>query len=185
MLKRKNRLIGLDPNITFADNTSAKANLKDLIEKSDFFAFNYGLGGCKTLSEFVDMINQEDPLLIEVLLRAATNRINASNGKKDGMLEIDPTISKISNVVATEKNILIAFLRDMGADQKELNEAIKRIDSGQIQVPVHDYSWITSEKLLDPKFPIQEVLDQMKEDEKRSIKINVSADTLLGKKKRK
>jgi hypothetical protein len=57
----------LPENFVYVNGEQIDGDLSELIEVSCFFAKQFGLGGCKSITEFVHMINEEDPILLEAM----------------------------------------------------------------------------------------------------------------------
>ena len=174
----------------------------DFVETVDLLASEYGLGGCRSLEEYAEMVDETDPLLISCLMKAMYERYERQYGTDDN---VDKNIDKInhgpsgqhskpsakkinrkslmdaSSDPKANRNRMANFLKVMGANKNEVNEAIKKIESGDIKVPSNDYSWINSKVLNDPEFDLQATLKQMAEDRKNSINFKVSLDTIMGK----
>lgn len=151
----------------------------------------YGLGLNRSLSEFVDMINSEDPQILLELQKVAMERIKSSFGisSKDNAASATVkmlshgTTSKIGSkqsksVLGDSPESLNQFLIEFGVPKEEIKEAIAKVKSGKIKLPSRDYSWITSEVISDPNFDVKKVLSQMKEDKNNSINFRVGLDTL-------
>lgn len=55
-------------------------DLAEYCEVVDFFAERYGLGGCKSIEEFTEMVNNLDPIFLNVLRAVAIDRENKKWG---------------------------------------------------------------------------------------------------------
>lgn len=162
----------------------------------DLFASEYGLGGCRSLEEYAEMIDKCDPLLIACLQKNIEERYKAQysteeldNESKD--YSIKGYENKKAEKVVREKMIdtdneksnrmrMAHFLKQMGANKKEVNEAIKKIENGEIKFSGRDYSWITSKELRKPDFDLKSVMRQMREDREKGMNFKVSLDTMAG-----
>jgi len=51
-----------------------QGDLKELFEVADFFAGRYGMGGCRSLEEFVEMINNTDPFIVNMFKAVAVDK---------------------------------------------------------------------------------------------------------------
>jgi hypothetical protein len=160
----------------------------ELLKISDFFASMYGIGSCKSFSEFIGMINEEDPFIVFGLMEAASDRMKKMYGSSSDEVqpEISPEISNkkvhTASPIKTSRatpQYLMQFLRDFGASSASLEEAQKKISQGKIRIPEGDYSWITSKTLSDPNFDFKGTLEKMSKDRKNALNIRVSMDTLL------
>lgn len=74
---------GVHNIIELPDGTKAKVDLTDLLERSDLIASMYGLGGHRSLTDFVNMIDEEDPVILYGLMSIAAKRIKRMYGGKD------------------------------------------------------------------------------------------------------
>ena len=171
-----------DDEIILLDGSRGIIDFREFYEIVDILAFNYGIGACKSLTEFAEIINNEDPVLLNGLKKAIIKRVIIMNG---GKVEDEPTTYRVveksgkSRIVNDEKNKLVMFLTSFGADKKEIDEALIKINSGKIKIPERDYNWITDEVLCSKDFDLKGVMAQMREDENNSINIKVSAETRL------
>lgn len=171
--------------LNFKDGTSVKPDVSELYRTVDIFAFHYGIGGCKSLSEFVEMVNQEDPEVISALLASISLRNKHSYSTQD-LPEYkyeNYTWTKGKSMDSKpdfnpQKELLINFLIDFGIPKDKIEEAKKKIASGSIKISRNDYSWINNETIRDPNFPVKEVMAQMRKDAENSINFKVSQKTL-------
>lgn len=172
----------INREIIFPDGSEAIADLNELFDYADLLAYHYGIGACKSFTQYVSMVNEEDPVVIRHLIESANRRQEQMYGKKGVAPRITPPDvgfknSKDTVKFAPEQGVLIDFLKFMGVDKKDLGEALTKIKQGKIKTSGTDYSWITSDKLSSPGFDVMAVLAQMKEDEKNSINFKVSEAT--------
>jgi hypothetical protein len=191
MKNQNNRLL----TVKFLDGEEFQTDGIVLFEKADFLAFNYGIGNCRNLSDFVKMIDDEDPVVLNGLLYAACIRIQASHGIENERTQEDS--DDIENVVQTTQNVstpkkilrvgdskemLLCFLRDFGATEEDIKIATEKLKT--VEVPEEDFSWITPEILARSDFDLRGVLSRMSDCYKRSVNVNVSLDKLMGKRKK-
>jgi len=175
-------------DIKFADGEIYRdIDLSEFYEKVDFFASSYGLGSNRTLSDYAKMIDEEDPIVLYGLTRAALIRIRASHGLETKDEIGDIFTSKTERYVEKEnrgadnKGMLTRFLLDFGASKDEIKLAEEKLKN--MKVPEEDFSWITPEKLISPDFDFKGTLRRMNDCNKRSVNVNVSLDTLEKKRK--
>ena len=71
---------GIHTEIPFPDGSIIKTDLEYLFSIADGMAAHYGIGRCKTFTEFVKMVDEEDPVIVAGLLNAANIRIKAMYG---------------------------------------------------------------------------------------------------------
>jgi hypothetical protein len=172
---------GPHSEIIFADGTKAQSSFDELFERADFLASIYGMGGCKSLTEYINMVDQEDPIMVAGLISAASKRIKemySTDGNK--------TTIKSSNKCVGMKNgkaevvdgfdSMLGFLSQMGATDEEVAELRKQKKEGKIKPVDTDYSWITSEEISKPDFPIKDVLRQIAKDREKCVNVDVSED---------
>jgi len=171
----------------------------------DMLASEYGLGGCRNLTEFAKMVDEEDILLVHFLLKAIGERYEEMYGNKpsDRNRNISKHINRhapssmnksstkpynsneaidCSEDAKTNRNRMSMFLREMGASKDKVREAVEKINNGEIKTSSVDFSWITSEELRKPNFDTRGVLKQMCEEQKKSFNFKVSLDTLTKRK---
>jgi hypothetical protein len=60
-----------------------------LIREAHILMKAYGLGSCRSFTEFVEMVNQEDPVLINMMLSLITEDNRVESGFKPAELSID------------------------------------------------------------------------------------------------
>lgn len=168
----------MNKDVIFADGSIIETNLDELFECADIFAHHYGMAGCKSFTEFVNMINEEDPFVLISLQKAIIKRVELQNGRKRPNFRREEIVDSKNDTGETkfgfEQQHLITFLKRFGANPKEIDEAIVKIKSGQIQLPKHDFSWITPDNLANLDF--KTVIKQMQEDYDNSVKIKVDMD---------
>ena len=187
--------------IKFSDGTEAHSDYTELLEKVDIILSMYGLGGHTSLADYVEMINQEDPVIVDGLIDAATKRIKAMYGDPDEPQSkmakaVNETVKikprKYSNhekKYDTSKGgvqsiaAMKMFLREWGATKQEIAEAEAKIKSGQIQISNEDFSWINPETLNSPEFDMDYALKRLKEEREKSINIKVSLSRRLDREK--
>lgn len=171
---------GIHSRIILPDGSVAKSSHDELFERADFLAANYGIGGHKSFTEFVAMVNEEDPIIISGLINAAVERMKAMYGVEDKESPRRDNVGVVSRRESrSSKNGdsfegMMCFLAEMGATKEELEDVLKKKKEGKLVVPKTDYSWITSEELMKPDFPLKEVLRQMKQDREKCVNIKVS-----------
>lgn len=168
----------------------------------DLLASSYGLGGCKTLSEFAQMVDEEDPVLISDLVKAIVERhenmygdkkrkpgdpITTPKGDRLGLKHMPITKTGKSQIgVGTDAANRIGmkrFLLDIGGDKKQIEEAIRKVESGETEISDLDLSWITPELLSDPSKDFSEVFNKLREHQKKGANIKISGQQFHGPRK--
>ena len=185
MKTRNNRLVP----IKFSDGEEFQTDSIVLFERADFLASNYGLGGFRSFSDFVKMVDEEDPFIMNGLIYSAFIRIQASHGienertkANDDDTEIITTTSRRTKRDGDSKEMLVRFLKDFGTSNEEMKIVEEKLKNTKI--PEEDFSWITPEILAGPDFDLKGTLSRMSDCYKRSVNVNVSLDTLERKKKK-
>ena len=131
-------------------------DLKELFEVADFFAERYGLGGCRSLEEFVQMVNETDPMVMNLLKSVAIEKnqremdeVNSSKPDRAKMPSARPATGKAPQsrsparsrtpavkVGSGDANVNRAnmkrFLISFGAPPQELDKACERLSDAGI-----------------------------------------------------
>jgi len=178
-------------------NKKISTNLYEHAKLVDFFLSNYGLGGCRSLKEFWDMVDNEDPTILILLELAAVERINKRLGGKgfDGRsIGIGETIteafgggvgkSNSTEVQVNDDNVMAEFLYQMGADRKRIDDGLNKSRNRKIASRV-DLSDITSSNMVGEEFDIEDALRRLKDNERNAVKIIVSRGTLMNRQRGK
>jgi len=171
-------------------------NPLDFFRLVDVFAKEYSLGGCRSLTEFADMIDNEDPQLLEGLLYSIRKRYEDSDDTDSGNTGTHTTTGipkrKTSpNFKQTwgHDSDMLDFLGTSGMEPAALKEAQERLKSRKItpkeQREFHQwlYSQVTPEKLRDPNFDLKGALAKIHDYMETTEKFNLSAHTIFGRKK--
>ena len=175
-------------------------NLYELYEIVDIFASQYGMGGCRTLEEYASMINNTDPVILNMLKTAMAERLKRQNSaepiphkvrrsptlestkERPMVIPIKPQPVSIAEVDIKANQInMRRFLSEMGADKGALNIAVSELGDGKIKL--RDYRWVDGDTLeaMPPK-QFDELLKNMGDDIKNSKNFKVSLNTLVAKK---
>lgn len=198
--------------VKLPDGTVIDADVRVFYDIVDGLASNYGIGGCKSFKEFVEQVDDAEQEIINGLLMAIVRRNERMWGKPKGKSALQhPTgppirgkkyskggkfgnISRIKDLpenptkvgyeqkVGSNVHEMARFLKSFGADPKKVNEAVKNIKEGKIDVSEYDFNWINSEVLLHPDFPLIEVMKKMEEARKKGYDFEVSHNTLNARK---
>lgn len=188
----------------FGDDTG---DLKELYEVADFFAERYGLGGCKSLEEFVEMINSTDPVTINMFKAISVEKnqreldeINSKKPKDDGRPQIPsktgrlpqtshlghartPVIKADSGNTGVNRANMKRFLLSFGASPQELTSACVRLDGRKMEL--RDYGNVDSYALKNmPKDEFRKLMRNISADIKASENFEVSDETLRARKRK-
>jgi len=158
----------------------------------DIFASQYGLGGCKSLSEFANMIDNEDPTIIEGLKYAMLERNRAENGEETRSVEYSSGTGArrggFNNKWGHDSDIG-DFLANSGVPMSQIREAKAKLGTGKItkeeQEKFHKwlYSTVTPEKLRDPNFDLKKTHARITEYVNKTEKFVITQDSIFGRKK--
>lgn len=179
--------------IIASDGQEFEGDFFEFCKNVDLFAAEYGIGGCRSLEEFADMIDNTNPILLSYLMKSIGNRHEEMYGDGEDDDKAAPSASgkaskyqgkKFSRKAAgtgnakAERNNLRNFLLEMGAPRQKLKDAIAEIESGKTKDLSEQFSWITPKVLNDPDFSFKETLAEMSKNQKGSTNFKVSATTL-------
>jgi len=183
-------------------------DLKELFEVADFFAERYGLGGCRSLEEFVRMVDETDPVVLNMLKSVAVDKnqremdeIDSKKPSKSSPPSPPPKIGKSppSRPVARSRTPAVKvggedasvnranmkrFLLSFGAQPRKLEAACGRLAGRKMEL--RDYSHIDSYilKNMSPE-EFRKALRSISGDTKASENFEVSMETLMGKNRRR
>ena len=173
--------------VPFSDSTVKKGDPGFIYYISDVIASEYGLGGCKTLQEFVDMVDSTDPVLLDGLLAymAKRNQEQSQDGKHppeeiDKEEYIDDSKTGMEESQNKNNTVVKEMLFRFGVSKDDLNSALEKIDKRKINT-LKDYTWLNKqnnlENLSDVEF--REVLKSMRKDKANSVNFKVSMESLM------
>jgi hypothetical protein len=185
-----------DNLVQFKSGHSGYGDLKEFLGVVDFFAQRYGLGGHKSLDDFADMIDNSDPVLLNLLRVVAVERDEKQWGTSDTDNDSKTHKTPVSEVktgyqgsktgtqtLKSNPFVLKKVLYDFGVPNDVLKKA--SADIAQRKIEFKDYSWLNNENLRamsQEKF--HELLKEVSGENSKAINFNVSLDTLtLGEKK--
>lgn len=180
--------------VAFQSGHKGFGDIKEFLDVVDFFAQRYGLGGFKSLEDFADMIDNTDPVLLNVLRIVASERDerqwgggdkdDAQNTRKTSLSEPNRGSAKATQLTGnTGHFILKKVLNDFGVSSGDLKKA--SADIAQRKIEFKDYGWVNSTELKtmsEEKF--KATLKDMSADNRKAVNFNVSLDTMtLGEKR--
>ena len=188
-----------DNVVELANGDSKFGDIEEFYLVVDYFASQYGLGGCKSLEEFADMIDKTDPVLLRCLQLSSHNRLKKQYGVDDDddkkekynpdHIDEEPEIQHTSpkrNYVKVEpmadggasKAKMKRFLRTWGVPSSELQSAEAELSKRKIKFK--DFSWLTPDELANmssEKFG--ELKKQIIDDQKNTVNFEVSIESLI------
>ena len=182
--------------IELPNGKEAFTDLEAFFNDVDLFASRYGLGGCKSLEEFADMVNDTDPMFLNCLREIAIrnhNRMWAGDDDDDipkkenegdyGGFVVDSEEPPVVENSRVGRKKLRDFLVEMGADEGKVNKAVKDLEHRKIKF--NDYSKLNKDSLADmSENEFKNYLKMMKEDRQKCINFEVSDDTLRAKERK-
>lgn len=158
-------------------------DLYEIAQLVDIFMHQYGLGGCRSFSEFWDMVDNEDPVKIRLLQIALNERIKRENGEdtedyksRHGSAKHSVKASNNTSVVDSD-DTMSRFLMDMGADNKEVESAVK--SQNQKIKYYDDMSDINRDSLFSPDFDFNETMNRLNKAMSHTKVFKVSSATMM------
>ncbi len=172
-------------------------NLYELYQVADLFMSQYGMGGCRSIEEYVAMVNQTDPVAVNMLRTAMLERLKQQNSaepvqprtyaplEEETSPEYKPVFTYIppppskADLKANRHNMAM-FLREWGADTGEIKATLSELDDRKMTLT--DYSWVDRHSLeAMPQEKFKELLKQMGEERIKSKNFVVSLNTMAQK----
>jgi hypothetical protein len=158
----------------------------------DLFASQYGMGGCKSLEEYANMIDQQDPVLIEAMKYAMLQRNRAECGEDTRATEVSGSVGTRRSGFKKkwgEDDSMGDFLANSGIPIAEIREAKSKLASGKINKEEDEkfhkwlYSTVTPEKLRDPNFDLKKTHARIKEYLSKTETFVITKDKIFGNRK--
>ena len=134
-----------------------------LVMQAMMIAGECGMGACRSLTEFIEMINNEDPVLIQTMIFCIGQKYrrmygdgdskNSPEGKsvKQGKITKGIPPSGSRPTYKPEATVgdggMANFLVHHGVPKAKIQEFKRKIASGEIKLPNVDFSQYTPEKL--------------------------------------
>ena len=170
-----------------------------MFEVADFFASQYGLGGCRSLSEYVEMIANTSIETVTRLRLSANNRLRAEAGEdvnkplangrfsptSDHATTAEVTQDVGGSVDKRDTSMISGLLYEFGVDKESILEAKKKI-SGR-QMTLKDYSWIDKHNLGEiPQEEFIKICGEMQKENNKCVHFSLSHESRIeGLKKRR
>jgi hypothetical protein len=159
----------------------------DFYRLVDSFAERYGLGGCRSITEFADMLNHEDPQLLNGLITAINDSANKTKLASAAHSKRTRTSrsGKVQGADLSERwgyddNINDFLINFCGVPSDKVKEILKnKSDKGKSNTNRDFYEWlynnITPEKLRSPNFDLKGALAKINEFLGKTEKVKVSS----------
>jgi hypothetical protein len=165
--------------VRLGDDVVVDGDYYDLVLRSCMIAQVFGMGQCRTISEFIQMIDDEDPLVIQTCMMAIVNinrRMWGDNDDKPGRPPSDrqnnvagkPSTKPARRVPAGSDSDLSEFILAHGKNRAEVIEWKKKVQEGKIKIPDTDFSHLTKENVMSDDFNLKAELKRMDEHRKRT-----------------
>jgi hypothetical protein len=151
-----------------------EGDIVELYEQMDILLANYGMGGCRSLEEYRDMVEHTDPALLTGLMVCMGDRKMLEAGedpdkgkapyKSTPVSEGKPSGEFFHNKVYTGGECdMTDFLVKSGADWKDLQKFKNDLASGKTKMEIKDFSkkFNTDTLLHDKDFNLQKTIDEM------------------------
>jgi hypothetical protein len=179
------------------DSSEAVALFYDPIEfyeVADLIASEYGIGGCRSLSEFANMINKEDPVVVSGFLYAIESRrlkeaesIEDTKGKKRKKATGESKSYVARDAAMVNDSDMGDFLANSGIPQSKIREARERLKNRKITAEEERefFNWlhseVTTEKLKQPGFDVRAAHARIQAYLDTTEKFNITASMIGGK----
>jgi len=174
-----------DGKLVFADRFA-------LLSECHIFMKKYGMGGCKSFSEYVDMVDNEDPVILDTLRALITedNRCEAGFTPREisiGTEEYMETSQEI-NVENTNSNInkkddydiahspVMGFISNFGSTYEETKRLMEEKKEQVGGFSDDRFTDVTSDSITHPDFDLKSVLARMKDAIDRSHNIKITPE---------
>lgn len=169
-----------DSFITIGER-SVRTSLQETARLVHFFASTYGLGGCRSITEFWDMVDREDPVKLELLKIVAhdmdkeqyeddTKPSSHRNTQTSSTRSTPDAVDVVSDIEMAD------FLHKMGVPPKDIENAIQK--NKKRTIVNTDLSDITTERLAEKDFDLKEALVRINKRQAQSVNFQVSWKTL-------
>lgn len=177
--------------VEIGKGVTAKTDTFSLFKEAHILAKNYGMGGCRSFTEFIDMVDNESPCTIDVLLAIITEESRVSSGfrpkKVKRNIEVNPInvnsyLKETAHKEIVDRDQFGAFLMNHGVSMSKVMEAQKAFDDGKLTSPTDKFEDITPDRVYDPNFDLRAALKRLKKVKEESINFNIRTGS-FGKKK--
>ena len=171
-----------------------------LLWKAHALAAEYGLGGCRTFSEFVNMIDKEETWIIEGLLwcihESRTDNPGAKVTGNPPPPQEQPRPRSFGSQGAKPRpqyvrgapdHNMVNFLAQSGIPLEQIKKAQqqgpkRKITSAEAAEYEAFIATITPERLQDPNFNLREAYAKIRKYlDDHTVNINIDASTIFGK----
>lgn len=188
----KKSLVGTSANQVDLGDRVVEGDYLELVQTSLLLAKEFGLGGCKSFTEFVRMVDDEDPLLIEALCVCIVDMYQKMNGEesKNGLGDdhlppeaMEQTPPNQSGVTGTRRvyvenapdSDIVELAVMHGYSPSELREKRQRVDAGKINKEEYNFDYLTKEWITSASpEEISKVLKDMDEYRAQTENVNLS-----------
>jgi hypothetical protein len=168
--------------------STEKVDLIKFYETVDFFAKRYGLGGCRSLEEFSNMIDNTDPILINGLMLGAKHNETPpeddaspsapkkykdySGYNKSSNDTIRPKTVK-NGMAVSNKTGMRRFLAEFGVQSENLEKSADELSNRKIKLKSFDYvtpNYLSG--LTESEF--KKLMEEMREQNDKSINFTLT-----------
>ena len=166
-----------------------------LIRECHILMKKYGMGGCRTFTEFIEMVNQEDPAVINTLIALITEDNRAEAGFKPREIILDHDTYGDQSFTPRVKNIeydapeddiahsqIMGLMSNFGGTYSEMK---KRLEDHQEKygINVDSFEDVNSETIHDPNFDLKSVKQRLQKAKDQALNIRITPDMWMKNKK--
>jgi len=175
-----------DFGITEVGGKRCVGGLMQVIQKASFIASEVGLGGCRSITEFINMVDNEDPAVLDLFVFYLSKKkaqeagveledINQEQESEVGVPTIREMIKAKNKRKYDDSKVLESLLLDNGITREQILKSKEEISSREIKIPQQRlYSSVTSADLMSEDFKFEEAMKQINEDMKNSKTFKIS-----------
>jgi len=159
----------------------AETDMFSLLKTVHILAKTYGMGGCRSITEYINMIDEEEPAPISVLLAIITEEARVSSGFKPK--KVDDKVKPIAasqylsdtskSKELTDRDQFGAFLINHGIPIADVESAKAKFVSGEVSVPRDRFEDITTEAVMNPNFDMKSALERLNKVKEQSLNFNI------------
>lgn len=155
-------------NVEIGD-IKGKTDYYEVVSRAAYLASEFGMGGCATFTEFLDMVKNEDPILVNALtvwISCKYRRMYGDDDTKGPPKRQDmPTKASVEHKAYPKgySSDLFQFAKEHGYNSQEIQEIEEKVKSGQINGPSEEFN-ITPDQLQEMSSEeFNELLSKMNE----------------------
>jgi len=168
-----------------------------LIREAHMFMKHYGMGGCRSFEEYIEMVNNEDPSIVDMLIALITedNRCEAGFKPREINLDIENYEERDSVAMSIAKfsdksndiaqSSVMGLISNFGGSYGDMKEKIEARRKKVGHFSHDDFSDINTTSINEPDFDLKAALSRMKTAKEQSLNIKITPQMWSGGKKHK